>query len=127
VKRHFTLEEANALLPDLRPRVKALLKLRNEILRHRSEVLAIVEGVEGEGGSRAATEMADRFRRMQLLVDTIQQLGVIMRDVNSGLIDFPAERHGQLVYFCWQYDEPRILFWHEKHVGYAGRRSIEEW
>ncbi|GAP64265.1 hypothetical protein ARMA_2688 [Ardenticatena maritima] len=123
----FTVEEANALLPLLRPRVEALLKLRGEILHHRSEVLAIVEGAEGEGGSRSATEMADRFRRMQMLVESIQRFGVVVRDVNSGLIDFPAERHGQRVYLCWQYGEPRILYWHEEHVGYAGRRSIEEW
>ena len=63
---------------------------------------------------------------IQDAVHVITDMGVEIKDLNSGLVDFPARRYGQIVLLCWQYDEPAIQFWHEREAGLA-RRPIEEW
>lgn len=125
--QYFTVEEANALLPELRPRVKRMLELRRDILDRREAVLETVQAAAGgDAGGRHLTEMVFLFERMQNVIEAIQATGAELKDVNTGLLDFRAWRDGREVYLCWRYGEPEIEYWHDLDAGFAGRQRLEE-
>jgi hypothetical protein len=69
--------------------------------------------------------MVQDFERLDVLVHQIQDLGVLIKDINLGLLDFPALKDGRGVYLCWRYGEGEIAYWHEIEAGFAGRQPIE--
>ena len=121
----FTLAEAQAALP----RVKALMRMtqeaRQEILRLRPEVWPVLRAAASNGGSRAAGELFLQFQRLEQGVKGIMALGIIVKDVDEGLVDFPGKRNGREIYLCWKYGEDDIDFWHDLDTGFDGRRPID--
>jgi hypothetical protein len=81
-------------------------------------------GAIGNGGSRKAGELLPYFERMQNALLTIQELGCELKDIDMGLVDFPALREGRVVYLCWRYGEDRLRYWHELDAGFAGRQPL---
>lgn len=122
--RHFTVEQANSLLPRLRPLVAEMLAARQRILDARPEIWPVLESAIGNGGSKKAGEMVTEFERLQRCVLEISALGVELKDINTGLCDFPSRRHGREVYLCWRYDEPSVAHWHDLEAGFAGRQPL---
>ena len=122
--RYFTLEEANALLPTIRRRVAALLEAREKIVAAQPELWPVLEKSVGNGGSKKAGAMLAHFETIQRNVKAIEALGVLIKDLNTGLLDFLAERDGREVYLCWKYDEPRVAHWHDLDAGFAGRQPL---
>jgi hypothetical protein len=123
--RHFTLPEANAVVNMIRPMLGEIMSIRQVIMRRQPEVWPVVEKAAGNGGSRQASEVAQEFARLDQLVREIHATGVVLKDINQGLVDFLADRRGQDVYLCWRYGEEHIEFWHEIDDGFAGRQPIE--
>lgn len=123
-KRYFTLEQANAVVQAIRPMLAEILAIRQVILEDRPRIWPVIEKAAGNGGSKIASEMAREFQRLDTLVREIAATGAILRDINSGLVDFPALREGREVYLCWRYDEPRVEYWHELNGGFAGRQKL---
>jgi hypothetical protein len=123
--RHFSVEEVNALLPRVRSLVATMLAARQRIVDAQPEVWATLEKAIGNGGSRKAGQLVEDFKHVENSVKAIQALGAVVKDVNTGLIDFPALRGDREVFLCWRYDEPRVEFWHELHTGFAGRQAID--
>ena len=123
--RYFTIDEANALLPTLRPMVAALLDARQRIVDAQPELWPVLEKAVGNGGSAKATLVLTDFEIVDKNVKAITALGLEMKDINSGLIDFLAERDGREVYLCWRYNEPRVAHWHDLEAGFAGRKPLE--
>lgn len=123
--RYFTLPEANETLNSIRPLVDEIQEIRQEILRNQPEAWPAIEKSAGNGGNRALSNMVKDFEKLDTLVHQIQDLGVLIKDINLGLLDFPALRDGREVYLCWQYGEGEIAFWHEVETGFAGRQPIE--
>jgi len=121
---YFTLEQARSTLTEIRPLVDEIQSIRQEILARRPEVWPVVERAAGNGGSQAASKLVREFERLDSLVHQVQDKGVLFKDINLGLLDFPALRNGREVYLCWKYGEEDIEFWHEIEAGYAGRQSI---
>ncbi len=121
----FTVAEANALLPKLKPRVAELMAIRQR-MRERRPALARLISREpvANGGNRAASELAFDLERFERLIREINSLGCLLKDVDTGLIDFPAELNGRVVYLCWQYGEEAVMWWHDLEAGYAGRRPL---
>jgi hypothetical protein len=64
------------------------------------------------------------MRRVKRSVERIQGTGVLVKDLNRGLLDFPAERDGRIVFLCWQYGEPTVAYWHDIDAGFVGRRPL---
>ena len=122
--RQFTLQEANQALDVIRPLMDEIQKIRQEILARRPEIWPMVERSAGNGGSQAASKLVKEFERLDALVHQVQATGALFKDINLGLLDFPALRDGREVYLCWKYGEDDIAFWHEIEAGYAGRQSI---
>ena len=123
-KRYFTLEQANAVVQAIRPMLAEILAIRQAILEDKPRVWPVIEKAAGNGGSRIASEMAREFQRLDTLVREISATGAILRDINSGLVDFLALREERDVYLCWRYDEPRVEYWHELDGGFAGRQQL---
>lgn len=123
-QRLFTLEEANALLPQLRQMLKAVLEAREKIVDAQPEIWPILEKAIGNGGGKKAGELLKYFEVIQHNAHTIQEMGIEIKDINTGLIDFPAERDGRVVYLCWRYGEGEIEYWHDLDAGFAGRQPL---
>lgn len=122
--RHFTPEEANQILPQVRSIVVDIMTARQAIIDARPELWPVLEKGIGNGGSKKAGEMLAHFNRVEQGVRALKELGVVLKDIAIGLIDFPALRDGREIWLCWQYDEPAVEFWHELQSGYAGRQKI---
>ena len=123
--RYFTVEQANAALMIIRPVMDEIQAIREEILRTQPDVWPVVQKAAGNGGSRAASLMAQSFDRLDKLVHQILDMGAILKDINTGLLDFPSIREDHEVYLCWRYGEQRIEFWHEIDAGFAGREPLD--
>ena len=100
--------------------------IRQKILANQPEAWPAIEKSAGNGGNRALSNMVQDFEKLDALVHRIQDTGALIKDINTGLLDFPALRDGREVYLCWQYGEGEIAFWHEVEGGFAGRQSIDK-
>jgi len=101
------------------------MTIRQKILDRRAEVWQVVERAAGNGGSQAASRLVIAFERMDDIIHQIQDIGVLLKDLNMGLLDFPYLKDGREIYLCWKYGEEEIAFWHEVEAGYAGRQPID--
>jgi len=129
--RHFTPEEANAALPGVRLLVERMVEHRRahvEALERQEEL----EGrIRGNGGGIPPAQLADtaaeverHARELARAVDDIIELGVEVKDLDEGLVDFPALHRGETVLLCWQLGEDEIGYWHSVEAGFAGRRPL---
>jgi len=123
--RHFSVGEANALLPRIRSIVESVLAARQRILDAQPEVWPTLEKAVGNGGSQKAGALVEEFKKVERGVKAIQDLGAVVKDINTGLIDFPALHGGREVFLCWRYDEPAVAYWHDLQTGFAGRQAID--
>ena len=124
--RYFTLEHANAIVALIRPLVKEMLEIRQAILDRQPEVWPALERAAGNGGSKPASQVAFEFTRLDRLAREIMATGAILKDLNTGLVDFLALRQGRQVYLCWKYGESQIDYWHEMDGGFAGRQRVDQ-
>jgi hypothetical protein len=122
---YFTLEEANETLNFIRPLMDEVQRIRQKVLQNQPEAWPAIEKSAGNGGNRALSNMVQDFEKFDALIHEIQATGVLIKDVNLGLLDFPALKDGREVYLCWQYGEGEIAFWHEVEAGFAGRQPID--
>jgi hypothetical protein len=129
--RHFTPEEASDALAQVRPFVERMVERRRshvEALERQEEL----EGhIRGNGGGIPPAELADTAAEVERLerelahaVDALVELGVQVKDVDEGLVDFPALRHGETVLLCWKLGEEDVGYWHTVEDGFAGRRPL---
>src|SRR3954453_3542668 len=122
-ERHYTLEEARAMLPWV---VRRLADLRDarERLTDQETRQALVDGSPTNGGGHKGKQGGEGVVQVQKGLSEVGRRGIVLRDLDSGLIDFPSIRDGQEVYLCWIDGESDIAFWHELDAGYAGRRPL---
>jgi hypothetical protein len=132
VSRFFDLDEANETLRELEPILSALRDQRSELIRLRDRVLAATSGEEAQPEDPADDLRRLRLRmqgvidQMQAGVARIDELGVILREIETGLIDFPALVTGRQVWLCWRLGEHEIAWWHELSTGFDGRLPLTE-
>jgi hypothetical protein len=123
---YFSLEEANAVLEIIRPMMEEIQLLRSNIMAHQPEIWPAIEKSAGNGGNPTLSKLVMDFQRLDDLLHHILDTGALVKDLNSGLLDFPAWRNDHEVYLCWKFGEGRIEFWHEIEAGFAGRQSIDQ-
>lgn len=122
--RYFTLQEANTVLQPIRLWLDEIQTIRSEILARQPEIWSVMEKSAGNGGNPTLSRMVKSFDRLDELIHNIQDIGVIIKDINIGLLDFPALKDDREVYLCWKLGEGDIAYWHEIEDGFAGRQSI---
>ena len=123
-ERLFTVEEANALLPTLQVLLDDMA-VHHDALREKAPQLEpILRASIGNGGGKDSSEYGLEAYRLYLAVERIRELGVVLKDLDMGLLDFPHEREGRIVFLCWHPPEERVAYWHDLDAGYAGRQPI---
>jgi hypothetical protein len=128
---HFTVGEANALLPTVRAIVERMVEHRRELgaALERREVLGVLTGSNGGGfNPRLPAEVDQAVEQaaegIKHCVEELTALGVLVKDLDTGLVDFPSVRDGGEVLLCWQLGEDEIGWWHLPEAGFAGRRPL---
>jgi hypothetical protein len=124
-KKYFTIEEANHLIPQVKALIEQLRLGQRHLQRHRPTAEALAQKAAGNGGgSEAGTYLSDYSRTFARGLMQLQAMGILLKDLERGLIDFPHQREGREVYLCWRYGEERIDYWHETDSGYSGRQPL---
>ena len=109
------------MLPDLRVALERMREARQIILASAEKVQA---AVTRNGGGPQGREYSDAMRLLRSEVERLSGEGIVLRDVETGLVDFPATREGRLVYLCWRLGEDSVRFWHDVEAGFGGRRPL---
>lgn len=122
----FTVEEANSLLPSVRPIVKSIQRAHRKVAKFEDAARQAASGAEEGGGGFVTGPLY-----AQLLVDLsthaaqLETLGIQLKDYHQGLIDFPSMRDGRVVLLCWKADEgDQLEWWHDLEAGFAGRQPL---
>ncbi len=126
--RLFTVAEARALAPHLLPILRELRDLRQLVIERRAELAKLTPAMRQNGHAARASELEQSLvaavQRLTGLLETLTAHGVLLKDMEHGLIDFPALRDGRVVLLCWRMDEPTVAFWHEVDSGFGGRQPL---
>jgi hypothetical protein len=120
-ERRFTVEEANGSLPALRDRLARVRASRQVIVRGSERIR---RSADMNGGGDVGKEYLDALDTLRREVEAIIAEGIVLRDAESGLVDFPSERGGREVFLCWRLGEDRVAFWHTPESGFTGRRPL---
>ena len=123
--KYFTVEEANALLPQLEPLMKQLLDRRARASRLAQQMGHLLGDYRSNVGAAELSILTQDFAAIERMLERIQVYGVVIKDVNAGLLDFLSQRDGRDVYLCWRYGEDSVSHFHELHTGFAGRQEID--
>jgi hypothetical protein len=122
-KKHYTREEANALLPEIRRWLQQL----NQAQRGLEKIEKRLSGMTATGNDVGGELVNQRVRSMADIKDLLaefQEREIVIKDIERGLIDFPAIVGGKEVFLCWEQDEEAVDFWHDLETGYAGRERL---
>jgi hypothetical protein len=120
-ERYYTVDQANALLAELRERLERIRDARREILGAAERLSR--DAVTNGGGAEGSASL-EAMASLRSDVEALNEQGIVLRDADTGLIDFPARREGRLVYLCWRPDEERVEHWHEVDAGFGGRKPL---
>jgi hypothetical protein len=125
----FTLEEALAVLPQVRRLLSDIQASKREMERLSAELERLLALSSGNGHLAAdvasARELLQREgARLEALIAELDSTGAELKGIDEGLIDFRSEREGRMVYLCWSQGEDTIAYWHELDTGFAGRQPL---
>src|SRR5262245_51798754 len=110
--RHFTRDEANALLPQLKPLLRQLRDAKDELTDAEAHE-ALSEAAPGNGGGEEGHQVGVAFLEVRRLLEAIEESGIVLRDIDRGLVDFPSVKDGREVYLCWELGEDDVAYWHD--------------
>lgn len=120
-ERLYTVEEANARLPELREMLTRIRETRQDVLASAERLGA---RVVADGGGHDGREYWAALAALRHDVLRLAEEGIVLRDPETGLVDFPSEREGRRVFLCWRLGEDRVAHWHEPNAGFGGRRPL---
>jgi hypothetical protein len=123
-ERHFTREEANALLPQLEALLTQLRESKDELTDSEAHE-ALAEAAPTNGGGEEGRQVGVAFLEVRRLLETVERSGIVLRDIDRGLVDFPAIVDGEEIYLCWELGEDEVGFWHDLEGGYGGREPLD--
>ena len=129
--RTFTPEEANAVLAEVRPLVERMVAARAALLDAQRRQAELVARVASNGGglappdvAAAAAEVQQASAELVAVLEELERVGVQVKDLDRGLVDFPCLHRGRVVLLCWELGEDEVAYWHGADEGFAGRRPL---
>ncbi len=125
-ERIFTLAEAQNLIPRLRPILEELAGEWRRIRELHPEIQKARDNAASDGFSKFGVTYVESVSHLMFLLQQIKEMGVVIKDVDKGLCDFPYVRQGKVVYLCWQLGEESIAYWHDMESGFSGREPLDE-
>lgn len=123
-ERHYTVEQANAAIPWVRERIERLRSARVELNDEQARA-ALSEAGPTNGGGEPGNLVSRAFLDMRSTLAELNEIEVVLRDLDRGLVDFPAVRDDSEVYLCLDDSEDEIGFWHEADTGFGARRPLD--
>jgi hypothetical protein len=130
--RYFTPQEANDALAEVRPLAERLVEHRRRLLAATTKRAGLMTQIQGNGGgitpsdlSELEVELEEQSSGLQRCIARLGELGVQVKDLDSGLVDFPSLREGEEVLLCWRVGEDLVEFWHGMDEGFAGRKPLD--
>lgn len=124
-QKFYTPKAANQLLPVIKEELDEILakKRERDVIKKNLDILLQSGQADRYDGLRKQLEVVTE--ELETWIERLQSKGVILRDIEQGLVDFPGVRFGELVYLCWKRGEPQVGFWHDVKEGYAGRKPLQ--
>ena len=130
-QRYFTAEEANEALIEVRPLTEELVEHRRALVELQERQAALTTRIAGNGGNVEPHELEEvqealdeEVAGIARCVARIHEVGALVKDLDAGLVDFPATRDGQDVLLCWRLGEDEVAFWHGLDEGFSGRKPL---
>ena len=131
--RHFTLAEARALLPTVGRLIRESVHSKGRYQQGDNYMQDLAQRILMLGGISVDTATAEKWKAqrdssaqaLKQSLEKIEEIGVVVKDLDVGLVDFPTLYRGEEVYLCWRMDESDIAHWHGVHEGFAGRKEID--
>lgn len=127
-EKRFRVEEANAVVPRLQLLMerlqRAALRLHEEMQGLADDTGVTLASITTDDLLRQRPAARELVAELESIVQAIEESGAVLKDIQLGLVDFPAERGGETIYLCWQFGEPEIGFWHGIDEGFAGRQRL---
>ncbi len=121
--RHYTLEQAHAALPWVRERIERVRDAQARLTEKEARE-ALSDAAPGNGGGEPGQVVSEGFLDLRTALSELEQMDIVLRDAERGLVDFPSLRDGREIYLCWLEEEDEIGYWHELEAGYAGRQPL---
>ena len=121
--RHYTVDEANAKI-DLVGRIVRRIRDARQRLAADGFNPEFVSLAEVSGGAYPGREHAAAALEVALGFAHLEELDVVVRDLERGLVDFPSLLGGEEIYLCWLLDEPEVVYWHAPESGFGGRQPL---
>jgi len=122
-ERHYSVAQANAALDWVGERLEQLRSSHARLTDEEARA-ALSEATPTNGGGAPGTVVSEGFLGLQAALRELQEMEIVLRDLDRGLVDFPAVRDEREIYLCWEEGEEEIAFWHELDAGHAGRQSL---
>ena len=122
-QKHYTREEANSLLPLIRKWLLELNRLREDLHRHEKRLSGLTDQGNDLGGG-TVNDWIRALADMQATLAEFQRREIYIKDLERGLLDFPALIGGKEVFLCWESDEESVEFWHDLEAGFGGRERL---
>jgi len=124
--RLFTLSEANHLIPQLNTRLTSVRQAKAVLTRTKEDIRKASARADYGGGSTVGPLYISSLQQISTNLQAIQEMGVLVKDLEMGLCDFPHLRDGRVVFLCWKFGEQEIKWWHETSTGYKDRCPLED-
>jgi hypothetical protein len=131
-ERRFTRAEAEAAVAQLRPLVARMVERHRELRALQERERGLLMRIASNGGDLTPSDVTELRAELERVADDlrrgveeIEATGAVVKDLATGLVDFPSERNGETVYLCWQLGEASIAFWHRVDEGFAGRQPLD--
>lgn len=123
--RHFTVEQVNALLPELCRLLEAIRSCRDRLAVDWQEAAPVLRQVRMNGGGKEVAPFVRDLQGINTTLRAFAELGVRVKDLEGGLVDFPSWREGREVFLSWKLGESEVRYWHEIGSGFADRQALE--
>lgn len=122
-EKFYTVDEANALIPKLKPLLERVRDTQQALAEDKT-VAVMREKAANNGGGLPGRHLAELTRTLESDLRQLQEWGIVLRDPTSGLIDFFHQRQGETVFLCWKLGEKKVEWWHPVDTGIAGRQRL---
>jgi hypothetical protein len=123
-KKHFSVDEANEMIPHVLSVFEQIHSIREQLGERRDELETVHKAAPGNGGGEKGHELVAMSENVARLVAGLEEKGILVKDIDSGLVDFPHMREEREVFLCWKMGEKSIGFWHELETGFRGRQPL---
>lgn len=123
-EHHFTREEANQAIDEILPILQSLRDAK-DLLTDEEAHEVLTAAAPTNGGGEQGVQIGNSFLQVQKLLTSLQEMGILIRDIDRGLIDFPAIKDDREIYLCWQIGEESVENWHELDSGFSEREPLD--